>query len=304
MLDTQEVALFIDFDNIRYGYLNTYGCEPEPLELMEIARRYGRVVTAAAYADFTEHPTTFRRTLEVAGILPRDIPKRNTGSPKSSAAMVMLMDIIDCLLDRPDVNTYVLMTGNSDFIRVVTRARHRFGKEVIVAGVPGTVSQDLIDSADDLVPLVTERKSSITRVYPKHEEEYVELPAGISETEAKLVRLIDYLQRNRPYMTFSFIHSYAVNPAGRLRLSDAEASQVLDQFVENGLLIPYEKHLEDGRVVVNVRLNYDHPLSRQLLSQTSAETNTNNNMPYGSIQRGCRISGPAILDLWGPSPLC
>jgi hypothetical protein len=72
-------------------------------------------------------------------------------------------------------------------------------------------------------------------------------------------------------MTFSFIHSYAVNPTGRLRLSDAEASQILDRFVENGMLIPYEKRLDDGRIVVNVRLNYDHPLSQQLARQPSEQ---------------------------------
>ena len=174
-----EVALFIDFDNIRYGYLNTYGCEPEPLELMETARTYGRVVTAAAYADFTEHPATFRRSLEVAGILPRDIPKRNTGSPKSSAAMVMLMDIIDSLLDRPDVGRYVLMTGNSDFIRVVTRARHRFGRMVVVSGVPGTVSQDLIESADGVVSLITERAGGPAKAWRSDQELHPQ-PASLS----------------------------------------------------------------------------------------------------------------------------
>ncbi|MFQ5854189.1 MAG: NYN domain-containing protein [Anaerolineae bacterium] len=266
MLDTEEVALFIDFDNIRYGYLNTYSCEPEPLELMETAREHGRVVTATAYADFTEHPAVFRRSLEVAGILPRDIPKRSTGSPKSSATMVMLMDIIDCLLDRPDVGVYVLMTGNSDFIRVVTRARHRFGKKVIVSGVPGTVSQDLIESADNITPLVSQQTVTRTRTW-EDAPTPMEPPEGVSEAEVKLVRLIDYLERNRPYLTLNFIHSYAVNPTGRLRLSDTEASGLLDRFVDDGLLIPYEKQLGDGRTVVNVRLNYDHPLCRQLVSR-------------------------------------
>lgn len=264
--EVQEAALFIDFDNIRYGHLNTCGDEPDPLELMETARQYGRVVTAAAYADFTEHPSQFRRSLEVAGILPRDIPKRNTGSPKSSAAMVMLMDIIDCLLDRPGVSTYVLMTGNSDFIRVVTRARHRFNKTVVVAGVPGTVSQDLIDSADELVPLIDEEAMERAKTVGEEAQAPTALPTGTTEAEAKLVQLIDYLERNRPYMTFSYIHSYAVNPRGSCRLSDSEADDLLDRFVENGLLIPYEKRLDNGRVVVNVRLNYDHPLSRQLIS--------------------------------------
>ncbi|MFQ5342342.1 MAG: NYN domain-containing protein [Anaerolineae bacterium] len=268
--DTQEVALFINFNDIRRGYTRTYGCEPEPLELMQKARAYGRVVTATAYADFTEHPSRLRRALEVAGILPRDIPKRNSGSGKFSASMVMLMDVVDCLLDRPNVDVYVLMTDSSDFIRIVTRARHRFAKTVIVAGVPGLVSQDLIESADGVVPLIGQRVAAPARATEKVIAP-IDLPEGVSQTEARLIQLIDYLERNRPYVTFSFIHSYAVNPIGRLRLRDVEASDLLDRFVEDGLLIPFEKRLGDGRIVVNVRLNYSHPLSQQLVRQPAKD---------------------------------
>jgi hypothetical protein len=79
-------------------------------------------------------------------------------------------------------------------------------------------------------------------------------------------------------MTLNFIHSYAVSPTGRLRLSDLEANRLLDAFVESELLIPYEKRLDDGRTVINVRLNYEHPLAREILgdgavpSQSEAET--------------------------------
>lgn len=272
MPDSAEVALFIDFDNVRYGYLNTYQQEPDPKDLMARARKHGHVVVAVAYADFTEHPLTYRRGLEVAGITPRDIPKRGGRRHASSVEMAMLMDIIDCLLDRPSVGTFVLMTGDSDFVRVVARARHRFGKRVIISGVPGTISQDLIDSADEADLLVPEGVE-----VPVQPGKPI-LPKGISEVEAELIRLIDYLERNRPYMTLNFIHSYAVSPTGRLRLSDLEANRLLDAFIETELLIPYEKRLDDGRTVINVRLNYEHPLAREILgdgvalSQSKAET--------------------------------
>lgn len=262
MRNDNEVALFIDFENVRYGFLNTYGQEPDPQHLMAKARHYGRVVVASAYADFTEHPSYYRRTLEVAGILPRDIPKRRTGSHKSSADMVMLMDIVDCLLDRPSVDTYILMTGDSDFIRVVTRARHRFGKEVIIAAVPGTASADLVASADAEDPLIAEGGSGAKGVKPLTGR----LHEPAASEEAQMIRLVDYLERNRPYLTLNFIHSYAVSPTGRLRLSDDAANRLLDRFIEEEILIPYEKILDDGRVVTNFHLNYDHPLCRQVLN--------------------------------------
>ncbi len=258
-----EVALFVDFDNVRYGYLNTYRQEPDPQDLMAKAREYGRVVVAVAYADFTQHPLHCQQGLEVAGITPRDIPQQGGGKHVSSSEMVMLMDIIDCLLDRPTVETYVLMTGDSDFVRVVARARHRFGKRVIISGVPGTISQDLIASADDADLLIPEG------VDLSDESGLPSVLQAVSDAEVGLLRLIHFLERNRPYLTLNFIHSYAVSPTGRLRLSDAEANRLLDVFIEDGLLIPFEKRLDDGRVVVNVRLNYDHRLARQILDHRS-----------------------------------
>lgn len=258
---SSEVALFLDFDNVRYGFLNTYGREPDPQELMAKAREYGRVVVAMAYADFTEHPSTYRRELEVAGITVRDIPKRGNRTQASSPEMAMLMDLIDCLLDRPTTETYVLMTGDSDFMRVVARARHRFGVQVIVSGVPGTVSKDLIASADEADLLIPED------VELAGDSDFPSALQAVSEAEVGMLKLIHFLEENRPYMTLNFVHSYAVSPTGRLRLSDAEANRVLDAFIEDGLLIPYEKRLDDGRYVVNVRLNYDHPLARQILGR-------------------------------------
>ena len=254
-----EVALFIDFDNIRLGYSNIYGLEPEPRDLMQRAREFGRVIVAVAYADFSECPASQRRELEVAGIIPHDTPPRNGHRRTSSAAMAMLMDIVDCLLDRPAIGTYILMTGDSDFVRVVARARHRFGKRVIVAGVSGTISQDLIASADDALLLAPEGVDPLepTRGQPAEQP--------MSRAEVGLLHLIDYLQKNRPYLTLNFIHSYAVSPTGRLRLSDMAASRLIDKFLEAEILIPFERQLEDGRVVVNVYLNEEHPWVRQIL---------------------------------------
>lgn len=268
MAQDPEVALFIDFENVRYGLLNAFGQEPDPHRLMEKARAYGRVVVASAYADFTEHPSYYRRTLEVAGILPRDIPKRRSGGHKSSADMVMLMDIVDCLLDRPSVETYILMTGDSDFIRVVTRARHRFGKKVVISAVPGTVSSDLVASADTEDPLIIEgapiRAAGASTDHPP-------LPEGTTYEEAQLIRLIDYLEKNRPYLTLNFIHSYAVSPTGRLRLTDDLASRLLDRFIEQKILICYEKELDDGRVVTNLYMNREHAICRQVLNGSPPE---------------------------------
>ena len=144
----KEVALFIDFENIRYGTLNAYGVEPRASLLIETARKYGLVNIARAYADFEDFPSDVLRDLQVSGITAVNVQAHQVGNRKKSGAdMDMLIDIIETMLDRSAIPTLLLMTGDRDFLRVVTMARNRFGKEVIISGVPGTVSYDLISAS-------------------------------------------------------------------------------------------------------------------------------------------------------------
>ena len=279
MVETGEVALFIDFENIRYGLKNNYGREPDPQLLMAKARKYGPVAQAMAYADFTEHPDYFRRKLEVAGITPRDIPRRSPDvAHKSSSDMAMLMDVIDCLLDRPTVNTLILMTGDSDFIRVVARARHRFSKRVIIAGVPGSVSHDLISAADSADPVVepdwepiawqqaavpTLPESTLTP-----ENLAVDL-TELSDAERHLIKLIDYLERNRPYLTFLFVKTHALSPNSPVSLSPMQVDTILTKFKELGILRD-EVREQDGRALRFLYFLREHPIVQQVLSETSS----------------------------------
>ena len=144
----KEVALFIDFENIRHGTLSAYGVEPRASLLIETARKYGLVNIARAYADFEDFPSEVLRDLQVSGITAVNVQAHQVGDRKKSGAdMDMLIDIIETMLDRAAIPMIILMTGDRDFLRVVTMARNRFGKEVVVCGVPGTVSADLIAAA-------------------------------------------------------------------------------------------------------------------------------------------------------------
>jgi uncharacterized LabA/DUF88 family protein len=251
MATPMEVGLFIDFENIRYGMLNNFGQEPDPQMLMEKARKYGPVAVAFAYADFTQHPAVYRRKLEVAGITPRDVPRRSPDVlHKSSADMAMLMDIIDCLLDRPYVNTLVLMTGDSDFIRVTARARYRFGKQVVIAGVPGSVSSDLVESADLSDPLGDEGDLVPTPAWPED--------AG-AVPELRLLQLILWLNEHRPYMTFGFIRSHALSPHHALGFTEEYVTDTLTAFKERGILLESQRIADDGRTLRTLDLNSGHP---------------------------------------------
>ncbi len=149
MSPNNEVAIFIDFENIRYGFLNQFNVEPDLQKLMAVGRKYGLVTFANAYSNFNEHPADYRRRLDIAGIQIREVPI-------GSSDMAMLTEIFVFLLDRANVSTIILMTGDSDFIRVVPLIRNRFGKQVVVCGVETRMSRDLIEAADKAEVLTKE----------------------------------------------------------------------------------------------------------------------------------------------------
>ena len=151
-----KVAVFIDFDNIRIGIRQHFGGELHPQKLMSKASKYGRVVTARAYADFTGHPKEFQdRLLFAAGIEPIHAPSKISGGRRqSSADMHMVIDMFLEAIDNQDVDTFILMTGDADFVRMVATLRRRFGRKVIISGVQSTsTSLDLMNAADARDPI-------------------------------------------------------------------------------------------------------------------------------------------------------
>jgi len=73
----EDIALFIDFENIRYSMLNIQRREPDPQELIAVARRYGTVMVARAYADWSRQPEPFKGSLTAAMIDRVDCPRSN-----------------------------------------------------------------------------------------------------------------------------------------------------------------------------------------------------------------------------------
>ena len=243
-----EVALFVDFENIRYSFVNNFGQEPDPQQFMAKALKYGPVSLANAYADFTRHPEFFRRRLEVAGIAAVDVPIRITaGKERSSADLWMLMDIIDSLLDRPQVQTFVLMTGDRDFVRVSARLKNRFGKTVIISGVPGAISSDLVESASDDDPLEVQQLS-------------------VDELRRRLIVHIAMWEERLAYTTFSGIRNSIVHPKSQIGLTEWQANAMLSAFVQEGVLLQ-DAIEHDGRQVRHTFLNREHPLVAECLPQ-------------------------------------
>ena len=153
----EDLAVFIDWENIYISTVTEYKSKPNVSAILEKAREYGRIVSATAYADWTDGD--FRQappTLYSNGISPRYISARYFPGGKSQKRRTNSIDVMlavecsDFLHNHPQVDTYVLVTGDGDFIPLVSLLRSQ-GKNVVVIGVSEATSYHLIESADHFV---------------------------------------------------------------------------------------------------------------------------------------------------------
>jgi uncharacterized LabA/DUF88 family protein len=165
-----DVALFIDWENFKIS-LAVGHRTPNVSALKEEVSNYGRVVIAKAYADWVTRAPELRGasqflndppSLYAAGIEPVFVPTRlpspnatnangiRTGRIKNSVDVKMTADCIEIAHSYPNIGTYVLVSGDSDFIHVVNALR-TMGKHVIVIGISWSTSRRLADQVDTLV---------------------------------------------------------------------------------------------------------------------------------------------------------
>jgi uncharacterized LabA/DUF88 family protein len=448
----EEIALFIDFENIRYSMLNIQRREPDPQELIAVARRYGTVMVARAYADWSRQPEPFKGSLTAAmidrvdcpakqrdrirmgtvhytgnpptgglgssslvseqgtgslastpyqrqwpsgplsnsgplpaipaqgtgnewvpyqdasesgrpeideNLLPEDetladegyqlpdyqqrdlsrpnasyqnpysqsaptgplgfssstgplgyttsTPGQSTGSTghmpainasgsstivqstvvQSTVDLNMLMDIIETVFDRPTISTFVLMTGDKDFTRISARLKLRLNKTVIVVGIPGTVSRDLISSANQFVPLVpggspvsmgindsgfgpmsmtgnTGGMPAISLGAPTSQLQ----PYPMDALDPQLLQFLDYIDRNWSWRTIIGVSNFIgdpVNPKNRFRgrLTRESARELLNLCIQQGILLVQT----DPTGAEDLRLNRAHPGVDEVLKQ-------------------------------------
>lgn len=145
-----DVALFIDWENLKYG-LRAKGRRPNLSALRETVAQYGRVVIARAYADWEEQGGD-PSLLYAAGVEPIYVPtKRQTESRIPNSVDVKLTaDCIKCAHDYPEIGTYVIVAGDYDYVHAANILRP-YGKRVIAIGVAGSVSGRLVERIDEFL---------------------------------------------------------------------------------------------------------------------------------------------------------
>ena len=151
---TDDVAVFFDFENIAISLRNHSHQNPDFKALMDRCRQYGRVVLARAYADWGSHHNVVY-ALHTTGFDPVYVPTYSYGSngqhpPKNAVDIRMAIQAMEVLYTCPHVNTFILMTGDKDFVPLALSLR-RQGKKVVAFAVEQTASIYLQGAVDEIV---------------------------------------------------------------------------------------------------------------------------------------------------------
>jgi uncharacterized protein (TIGR00288 family) len=146
--DTNNLALFCDFENIALGVREARYAEFDVSKVLERLLLKGSIVVKKAYCDW-ERYRDFKKAMHEAAFELIEIPHVRI-SGKNSADIRMVVDALDLCYTKSHVDTFVIISGDSDFSPLVSKLREN-DKTVIGVGVKKSSSDLLIANCDEFI---------------------------------------------------------------------------------------------------------------------------------------------------------
>ncbi|MEO8627708.1 MAG: NYN domain-containing protein, partial [Betaproteobacteria bacterium] len=161
--DTYTMALFCDFENVALGVRDAKYDKFDIRKVLERLLVKGSIVVKKAYCDW-ERYKEFKAGMHEAAFELIEIPHvRQSG--KNSADIRMVVDALDLCYTKSHVDTFVIISGDSDFSPLVSKLREN-NKSVIGVGVKQSSSDLLIANCDEFIyydDLVREERAKVGR---------------------------------------------------------------------------------------------------------------------------------------------
>ncbi len=146
--EIENMAMFCDFENIALGVAEAKYDKFAIRLVLEKLLVKGSIVVKKAYCDW-ERYKSFKAPMHEAAFELIEIPHvRQSG--KNSADIRMVVDALDLCYTKPHVDTFVIVSGDSDFSPLVSKLREN-NKTVIGIGVRASTSDLLVKNCDEFV---------------------------------------------------------------------------------------------------------------------------------------------------------
>ncbi len=147
-VEIKNMALFCDFENIAIGVKDSKHAKFDIQKVLERLLLKGSIVVKKAYCDW-ERYKEFKKVMHEAAFELIEIPHvRQSG--KNSADIRMVVDALDLCYTKSHVETFVIISGDSDFSPLVSKLREN-NKVVIGCGVKNSSSDLLIANCDEFI---------------------------------------------------------------------------------------------------------------------------------------------------------
>jgi uncharacterized protein (TIGR00288 family) len=146
--DARSLAVFCDFENIALGVREAKYAQFDMEKVLERLLAKGSIVVKKAYCDW-ERYKEFKAAMHAAAFELIEIPHlRQSG--KNSADIRLVVDALDLCYTKEHVDTFVIVSGDSDFSPLVSKLREN-AKLVIGVGVKNSSSDLLISNCDEFI---------------------------------------------------------------------------------------------------------------------------------------------------------
>jgi len=146
--EARSLAVFCDFENVALGVREARYAQFDMAKVLERLLAKGSIVVKKAYCDW-ERYKEFKATMHAASFELIEIPHvRQSG--KNSADIRMVVDALDLCYTKSHVDTFVIVSGDSDFSPLVSKLREN-AKTVIGVGVKNSSSDLLINNCDEFI---------------------------------------------------------------------------------------------------------------------------------------------------------
>ena len=146
--DTKNMAVFCDFENVALGVRDAKYADFDIKKVLERLLLKGDIVVKKAYCDW-ERYREFKKPMHEAAFELIEIPHVRM-SGKNSADIRMVVDALDLCYTKSHVDTFVIISGDSDFSPLVSKLREN-NKVVIGVGVKQSSSDLLVANCDEFI---------------------------------------------------------------------------------------------------------------------------------------------------------
>lgn len=191
----QNLCILIDFENIAAGTERENLGRFNTKLVMNHLKEKGRVVIARAYGDWGRF-AKFKQALLEQGISMMELTSYR-GQDKNRADIALVVDAMELVYSRPHIQTFVLLSGDSDFTPLVMKLRE-LDKRIIGLGTRKATSRLLASSCDEFIFYDNLLKRSHREEESNDETSLSPKPITSQEAFTLLVDTIKVIQRDEP----------------------------------------------------------------------------------------------------------